>query len=111
MFRFSSDKLFVAHSVRSDRVRWHGSIALTFTSFPYFPKVNQVSTKSGMNTICRLNSLVIFPVKARNSFKVKYFGHLMRVLIRLPETKGMSKFTVPHFSREEGLIHLIVERM
>ena len=29
---------------------------------------NKVSIKSGLNTICRLNPLVIFPVKVRNSF-------------------------------------------
>ena len=29
---------------------------------------NKVSTKSGLNTVCRLNPLVIFPVKVRNSF-------------------------------------------
>ena len=72
---------------------------------------NKVSTKSGLNTICRLNPLVIFPVKVRNSFKGKYFRHLTHVLVRFPETKGMSKFTVLHFSRGENVVHSSVERM
>ena len=73
--------------------------------------MNKVSAKSRLNTICRLNPLVIFPVKVRNSFKGKYFRHLMRVLVRFPETKGMSKFIVPHFSRGETVVHSSVERM
>ena len=72
---------------------------------------NKVSTKSGLNTICRLNPLVIFPVKVRNSFKGKYFRHLTRVLVRFPETKGMSKLTVPHFSRGQSVVDSSVERM
>ena len=67
--------------------------------------LNKVSTKSGLNTICRLNPLVIFLVKVRNSFKGKYIRHLTRVLVRFPETKGMSKFTVPHFSKGESVVH------
>ena len=62
---------------------------------------SKVSWKSRLNTICRL--IVIFSVKVRNSFKEKYFRHLTRVFVRFPETKGMSKFTVPHFSRGETL--------
>ena len=73
--------------------------------------INKVSTKSGLDTICRLNLLVIFPVKLRNSFKGKYFRHLMRVLVRFPDTRIMSKFTVPHFSRGETAVHSSVERM
>ena len=30
--------------------------------------LNKVSTKSGLNTICKFNPLIIFPVKVRNSF-------------------------------------------
>ena len=52
-----------------------------------------------------------FSVKLRNSFKGKYFRHLTRVLVRLPETKGMSKFTVPPFSRGENVVHSSVEHM
>ena len=73
--------------------------------------INKVSTKSGLNTICRLNPLVIFPVKVRNSFKGKYFHHLTRVLVRFPETKGMRKFIVHHFLRGETVAHSSVERM
>ena len=73
--------------------------------------INKVSTKSGLNTICRLNSLLIFPVKLRNSSKGKYFRHLTRVLVRFPETKSMSKFTVPHFFRGENVVHSSVERV
>ena len=49
--------------------------------------LNKVSTKSGLNIICRLNPLVLFPVKVQNSFEGKYFRHLTRVLVRFPETK------------------------
>ena len=42
--------------------------------------VNRVSTKSRLKTIRRLNPLVIFSVKVRNSFRGKYFRHLTRVL-------------------------------
>ena len=52
-----------------------------------------------------------FSIKLRNSFKGKYFCHLTRVLVRFPETKGMNKFTVPHFSRGENVVHSSVERM
>ena len=72
---------------------------------------NKVSTKSELNTICRLNPLVIFPVKVRNSLKGKHFRHPTRVLVRFPETKGMSKFKVPHFSRGESVVRSSVERM
>ena len=72
---------------------------------------SKVSTKSGLNTICRLNPLVIFPVKVRNNFKGKYFRHLSCELVRFPEPKGMSKFTVPHFSREESVVPSSVKRM
>ena len=72
---------------------------------------NKSPQKSGLNTICRLNPLVIFPVKVRNSFKGKYFCHLTRVLVRFLETKGMSKFTIPHFSRGESVVHSSVVRM
>ena len=72
---------------------------------------NKVSGKSRLNTICRLKPLVIYSVKLRNGFKGKYFRHLTRVLVRFPETKCMSKFIVPHFSRGENAVHSSVERM
>ena len=72
---------------------------------------NKVSGKSRLNTICRLKPLVMFSVKVRNSFEGKYFRHLTRVFVRFPETKGMIKFTVPHFSRGENAVHSSVERM
>ena len=53
----------------------------------------------------------MFSVKLRKSFKGKYFRHLTRVLVQFPETKGMAKFTVPHFSRGENDLHSSVERM
>ena len=81
------------------------------SSFVTQAVINKVSTKSGLNIIYRLNPLVIFPVKVRNSFEGKYFRHLTHVLVRVPETKGMSKFTVPHFSRGESIVHSSVERM
>ena len=72
---------------------------------------NKASGKSRLNTICRLKPLVIFSVKLWNSFKGKYYRHLTRVLVWFPETKGMSKFTVPHISRGENVVHSSVERM
>ena len=72
---------------------------------------NKDSGKSRLNAICRLKPLVIFSVKLRNSFKGKYFRHLMCVLVRFPETKGMSMFTVPRFSRGESDVYSSVERM
>ena len=71
----------------------------------------KASKKSRLNTICRLKPLVIFSVNLRNSFKGKYFRHLTRVLVRFPETKYMSKFTVPHFSRGENAVHSSFERI
>ena len=65
--------------------------------------MNKASGKSRLNTICRLTPLVII--------LVKYFCHLTRVLLRFPETKGKSKFTVPLFSGEENLVHSSVERI
>ena len=72
---------------------------------------NRVSWKSRLKTIRRLNPLFIFPVTVRNSLKGKYFRHLTHVLVRFPETKGMSKFTVPHFSRGESAVHSSVEHI
>ena len=71
----------------------------------------KASEKRRLNTVCRLKPLVIFSVKLRNSFKGKYFRHLTRVLVRFPETKSMSKVTVPHFSRGENVVHSSVERI
>ena len=71
----------------------------------------KASGKSRLNTVCSLKPLVIFSVKLRNSFKGKYSRHLTRVLVRFSETKGMSKFTVPHFSRGENVVHSSVERI
>ena len=71
----------------------------------------KASGKSRLNTICRFKPLVIFSVKLRNSFKGKYFRHLTVVLVRFPETKGICKFTVPHFCKGENVAHSSVERM
>ena len=49
--------------------------------------VNRVSTKSRLKTIRRLNPLVIFSVKVRNSFRGKYFRHLTRVLYGFQKQK------------------------
>ena len=76
-----------------------------------YATTNKASGKSRLNSIFRLKPLVIFSVKLRNSFKRKYFRHLTRVLVRCPETKGVSKFTVLRFSREENVVHSSVERM
>ena len=73
--------------------------------------LNNSSGRRRLNTICRLKPLVIFSVKLRNSYKGKYFRHLTRVLVRFPERKGVSKFTVSHFSRGENVVHPSVERM
>ena len=118
-------------SPRSKELHHRGGIVFVlggYTAFPHGKNVgacnlkvtlgteaksalNKVSTKSGLNTICRLNRFVISPVKLRNSFKEKYFHHLTRVLVRFPETKCMSKFTVPHFSRGESVLRSSLERM
>ena len=41
--------------------------------------INKVSTKNGLNTICRLNPLVIFPVKVRNSFNTVVLLYVRKV--------------------------------
>ena len=48
---------------------------------------NKVSTKSGLNTICRLNPLVIFPVKVRNSFNtgVLLYGRKVHAAYKMVE--------------------------
>ena len=49
--------------------------------------LNKVSTKSGLNTICRLNPLVIFPVKVRNSFNtgVLLYGRKVHAAYKMLE--------------------------
>ena len=48
---------------------------------------NKVSTKSGLNTICRLNPVVIFPVKVRNSFNtgVLLYGRKVHAAYKMVE--------------------------
>ena len=49
--------------------------------------LNKVSTKSGLDTICRLNPLVIFPVKVRNSFNtgVLLYGRKVHAAYKMVE--------------------------
>ena len=48
---------------------------------------NKVYTKSGLNTICRLNPVVIFPVKVRNSFNtgVLLYGRKVHAAYKMVE--------------------------
>ena len=50
-------------------------------------RINKVSTKSGLNTICRLNPLVIFPVKERNGFNtgVLLYGRKVHAAYKMVE--------------------------
>ena len=59
----------------------------------------------------RLNPLVICSVNFWNRFKEKCFRRHTRVLVPFRETKDISKFTVPHFSRGEGAVHSNVEHV
>ena len=66
---------------------WHEEVGTVGLNHTMVSRLNKVSTKSGLNTICRLNPLVIFPEKVRNSFNtgVLLYGRKVHAAYKIVE--------------------------
>ena len=59
--------------------------------------INKVSTKSGLDTVCRLKPLVIFPVRVWNSFNtgVLLYGRKVHAAYKMVEEHYLCTFNLP----------------